>query len=150
MRRIIAAFACAAALALGLTVGLPSAAHADGDCEYEYFCVYADETETYLWSSGDMDAWSSLLANKADWVMNNGNPNYAEHLVDIFFKTKDEGFGAYACMDTGTAWDLRGNGYIFSWHGWHGTDGLEQNVHDNAAAHHWVSGACENYNDDGF
>jgi hypothetical protein len=59
-----------------------------------------------------------------------------------------DGFGgAYARIGYGTQWNLRGNAYRFTWRGYHGSAGQGQNIHDNAAAHHWVYGPCGHYND---
>ena len=147
MRKTLVALGSAAALATGLTVGLPAAAHADGNCGYENFCAYSDDAAFLYQTPGNSGSWPSQVYNKVDWVMNNGNPNYAAHRVDIFYDTAAQGYGAYACIDYGTAWNLRGNGYHFTWAGYHGSDGQGANVHDNAVAHHWVSGGCGNYND---
>ena len=148
MRRMLAALGSIAAIVIGLTVGLPSSAQADGDCNFGNFCAYADDGGGYLYqTAGNSVSWPGEVKNKVDWVMNNGSSSANSHRVDTFYATEVQGYGAYACIDLGTAWDLRGGGYIFSWSGHHGSSGLNQNVHDNAAAHHWVRGACENNND---
>lgn len=146
MKRMLAALGSAATIATTMIVGLPAVAHADGGCPYTDFCAYSDDFNYTYKTPGNSSAWPSQVSNRVDWVMNNGDPNYAARLVDIFYDI-GPGYGAYACIGWGTAWNLRGNGYHFTWHGSHGSDGLNQNVHDNAVAHHWVSGSCGNYND---
>ncbi|MER5890061.1 hypothetical protein ABT160_40080 [Streptomyces sp. NPDC001941] len=140
LRTALAALALSAATA----VALPTAAHADGGCAPGNFCVYADDTNYTFATQGNSGAWPGSVANKNDWVGNSGY-NSGKAQVDIFWGTSGEGYGAYACLGPGNAWNLRDNSVKFGWTKNGDSRGLGQKVHDNAAAHLWVY-SCGNNN----
>jgi hypothetical protein len=151
--------AALAAATLGL-VTVPTAAQAAPTCAYGNFCVTADGSGFYS-TPGNSNRWPASVFNKADQVQNNGNPYVGARRVDIFYdpvsrtydpqeKTYHRTGGAYACIDTGTTWNLRTGRYSFSWIGYHGKNGHFKDVHDDATAHHWVSTGCGDYNDIAF
>ncbi|MET9397276.1 hypothetical protein [Kitasatospora sp. NPDC002965] len=123
-------------------LAVPTAAHADGGCNWTNFCAYADDTGATVQWSGPSDDWPSSVKNKVDWVGNNGAPGGRDK-VNIYWGTAAEGYGAYACIGYGTSWNLRGNGYYLTWTRNGDNRGLNQSLHDNAASHRWVT-SCGN------
>ncbi|HEV3168962.1 MAG TPA: hypothetical protein VGZ32_01410 [Actinocrinis sp.] len=157
---VVAATVAGAAVLSAASAGAATSSHSPapshgarpykGDgCPFTDFCASNDNV--VYETAGNSSAWPSWIANQQIFVDNEGDPNAGPADVDIFYDTAAQGYGAYACMTPGTFWfQGDGNTYIFSWQGYHGSDGLGDGFWNNAVAHHWVYGPCGNYNDSGF
>ncbi|MEV6978779.1 hypothetical protein [Kitasatospora sp. NPDC093806] len=118
-------------------LAVPGVAQADGGCGWTNFCAYSDDYGYTYQNAGNSGDWPYQVKNKVDWVGNNGAPGGRDK-VNIYWGTAAENYGAYACIGYGTSWNLRGNGYHYSWTRGGDSRGLGESVHDNAASHSWV------------
>lgn len=145
MARRISGAAGALAMAAGIFVAMPTTpALADGNCPIGDFCALADQdTGPFGWYAvpGSSTLWPSSVRNRVDWVGNSGTAT-GPTAVDIFYASNYG--GAYACIGRNTGWNLRGNGYFFTWRKNGNSSGWNQSVHDNAASHRWVYSCGDN------